>query len=144
METRIALIGIICGVVFAVITAMIFTAILYKAPFTKKTGITTACVCVVCSLIMGIINFPSYSSYVKNVPDAEDVESVTITDLYSDTALYDSVLWVGNIDYHEYEDRGKVEIKTPEAIAKAVEFHKSLVSDDTIKVSQQYLSLNPL
>ena len=140
---RIAVIGIICGVVFAVITAMIFTAILYKAPFTKKTGITTACVCVVCSLIMGIINFPSYSSYVKNVPDAEDVESVTLTDLYSDTALYDSVLWVGNIDYYEYEDGGKVEIKTPEAIAKAVEFHKSLVSDDTIKVSQQYLSLNP-
>ena len=141
---RNALIGIICGVVFAVITAMIFTAILYKAPFTKKTGITTACVCVVCSLIMGIINFPSYSSYVKNVPDAEDVESVTITDLHSDTALYalyDSALWVGN---NEYEDGGKVEIKTPEAIAKAVEFHKSLVSDDTIKVSQQYLSLNPL
>lgn len=140
---RSALIGIICGCVFAVLTAMIFTAILYKAPFTKKTGITTACVCVVCSLIMGVISFPSYSGYVKNVPDANEVESITLTDLYSDTALYDSTIWVGNSEYYEYENGGKVEIKTPEAIEKAVEFHKSLVSDDTIKASQRYLSLNP-
>ncbi|MGN0535110.1 MAG: hypothetical protein ACI4IR_03815 [Eubacterium sp.] len=140
---RNAVIGIICGCVFAVLTAMIFTAILYKAPFTKKTGITTACVCLVCSLIMGVISFPSYSSYVKNVPNAEEVESITLTDLYSDTALYDSTIWVGNSEYYEYENGGKVEIKTPEAIEKAVEFHKSLVSDDTIKASQQYLSLNP-
>lgn len=140
---RIALIGIICGCVFAVITAMIFTAILYKAPFTKKTGITTACVCVVCSLIMGIINFPSYSSYVKNVPDAEDVESVTLTDLYSDTAIYDSAFLLGGYN-DEYEEINKgLEIKSPESIEKIIEFHKNLVSDDTIKVSQQYLSLNP-
>lgn len=120
----------VCGIVLAFVFMMIFNAVFYKKAFTKKSSVTFGAVCAVSLVFLGFVFIPSYDSYVSYVPNADEVESVEyVCDEYN----YYSMDFNSLIDSIVYEEEPTVvEYKEPENIEKVLEFHKKIVSQNTI------------
>lgn len=121
------------AIVFAVISTMIYSGIFYKKVFAKNTVITLAVSSAVCLLFFGIVSLPSYSGYVKYVPEIDDIESVELIDGYYDSVSYNGSSYYSDSMTYGSELSGTFKFSADEGIRNAVELHKKIVDDKTIK-----------
>lgn len=125
----------ILGFIIAVVLFFVFNAVFYKKAFTKKTAATFGFVCAFSLIFLGVIYFPSYDNFVSYIPQEDEIESVEYicddfngyygNDLYS--------LFIGT-QIEENEDIS-IEYKQTENIRKMLDFHKKMVSAQTIMQS---------
>ncbi len=131
------------GIIVAVITTMVFTAIFYKKVFTKGTLITLACTSAACIIFLSALYLPKHNSFVKYVPEADEIESVEFTEddwAYSD---YNTSIFNRLVASYAYDYATTYSITSSEAIEKTIALHEAVVSDDVI--SRRYLDYtNPL
>lgn len=129
------IVTVFVGIVFAVISGLLFSRIFYKKWFTKITAITTAAVCAVCIIFVCSIYFPSYDKYVKYIPDQEDIEKVEISDYYGSNE-YDSVVsqLLSDSYFYDglYDSDSTVTITESQGIEDALELHRKSISDSAI------------
>lgn len=122
------------AILFSVIGTMIFSGVFYKKIFIKKTAITFAVSGALCILFVGLVSFPSYSNYVKYVPETDEIESVELIDgsvglmNYSSISYYTDVLSV-----YDFETSGSYKFAAADSIENAVQLHKKIIDDETIK-----------
>lgn len=121
------------GIVFAVISGLLFSAIFYKKAFTKKTAVTTGVVCLVCVIFVCLVYLPGYDKYVKYVPNADQVEKVEILNPPMDN-YYGSTLLNELVNFGDSDDGTKpiYTITNEKSIEDAINIHKKAVEDDTI------------
>jgi hypothetical protein len=121
---------------------MAFSGIFYKKVFTKQTGITTVCVCLVCTLLIGAVYLPNHNGYVKKIPNADDVESVELSGAYI-TDLGSSLLGSTLSRYgFDVDIDETIEIKDTENIKKMIALHQKLIDNNTIEASQNYSNIS--
>lgn len=135
------LVTVIVGIIFAVISGLLFSKIFYRKWFTKITAITTGAVCAACVIFVCSIYLPSYDNYVKYIPDADEVESIELTDVYgiNENDLVSRLMFMGAYDSDElYIDSDTVTIKSKQGIEDAMNLHKNTVSDDAISNTQHF------
>ena len=131
------IITILAGTVSAVLMSMAFSGIFYKKVFTKQTGITAVCVCVICSLFTGCVYAPSYSSFIKKLPEANEVESVEIYDLSYNSEFSGFISAINNNVLFNYDLGSDIKITSEKGIEDAIALHQKLIDDKTIEGSQQ-------
>lgn len=131
------IITILAGTVSAALMTMAFSGIFYKKVFTKQTGITAVCVCVICSLFTGCVYAPSYSSFIKKLPDATEVESVEIYDLSYNSEFSGFISAINNNVLFNYDLGSDIKITSEQGIEDAIALHQKLIDDQTIEGSQQ-------
>lgn len=125
----------ILGFVISVVLFFVFNAIFYKKAFTKNTAATFGFVCVFSLVFLGFIYFPSYDDFVSYIPQEDEIESVEyICDDYTGYYGYDfySLFMGAQI---EKDDNISIEYRQPENIKKMIDFHKKMVSAQTIMQS---------
>lgn len=110
-----AALSAVLGTIFAVLCVICLTAIFYKKPFTKQTGITAAAVCILCSFVTIGSSLPIYSHYINRVPDAEQVESVEFYDL---SQSFETISLLETSPANGYDPNAVFEIKEKENTEK--------------------------
>lgn len=138
------LLTIILGTVLAALITMAFTGIFYKKAFTKQTGITAVCVCVICSLFVGAVCFPSHSSFVKKLPEAENVESVEIYDLTYNGDYSGFISAINNNIMLNYNLGSTLKITDEQSIKNAIALHQKMIDDKTIEEAEQSTNVSIL
>lgn len=120
----------VVGLMVAFVFMIIYNAVFYKKAFTKKSTITFGAVSAVSLLFFASVFIPSYDGYISYVPEKDEVESVEYIcneysyyymDFYS---LLDSSLYA--------EEPTVIEFKDAQNIDKILDFHKKMVSQNTI------------
>ena len=138
------LITILAGTILVAIITMAFSGIFYKKVFTKQTGITAVCVCVICALFTGGVYAPSYSSYVKKLPEASEVESVEIYDLAYNSEFSGFISAINNNVMFNYDLGTDIKITSEQGIEDTIALHQKLIDDKTIENSQQVNNISLL
>ena len=122
------------AIAFAVIATMLFSGIFYKKVFTGNTAITLAAGSAVCLLFFAIVTLPSYSGYVKYVPEVDEIESVELIDGSTELLNYNSISYYSDsLAIYDFEKSSSYKFTTEECIKNAVQLHKKIVDDETIK-----------
>lgn len=128
---------VIIGIVFAVISGLLFSAIFYKKAFTKKTAVTTSVVCIVCIIFVCLVYLPGYDKYVKYVPSADQVEKVEIynsdIDTYYDSSVFNQLINLGETDA---DSEPSFTVSSSDSIADVIKLHEKTVADATIEKSK--------
>lgn len=138
------IITIIAGSVLAVLMTMAFSGIFYKKVFTKQTGITAVCVCVICSLFAGCVYAPSYSSFVKKLPEASQVESVELYDLSYNSEFSGFISVINNNSIFNFDVGSDIKITSEQGIEKAIALHQKMIDDKTIAESPHFNNVSVL
>lgn len=122
------------AILFSVIGTMIFSGVFYKKIFAKNTVITLLASGVLCILFVGVVNFPSYSNYVKYVPEADEIESVELIDGSVGLMNYSSISYYTDaLSVYDFETSGSYKFTAAENIENAIQLHKKIIDDETIK-----------
>lgn len=127
-------IAIPLALVFAVIATILFSGIFYKKVFAKNTAISFAVGSVLCIFFVLMVNLPGYSGYVKYVPETDEIESVELIDGSMSYMNYNSFSYYSDgLPYDYFETSDLYKFTTEESIKNAVNLHKKIVDDETIK-----------
>lgn len=122
------------AILFSVIATMIFSGVFYKKILVKNTVLTFAVSGVLCVLFVGIVSFPSYSNYVKYVPEVDEIESVELIDGSVGLMNYSSIsYYTGALSVYDFETSDSYKFTAAENIENAIQLHKKIVDDETIK-----------
>lgn len=122
------------AILFSVIGTMIFSGVFYKKIFIKKTAITFAVSGALCILFVGLVSFPSYSNYVKYVPETDEIESVELIDGSMGLINYSSISYYSDaLSVYDFETSGSYKFAAADSIENAVQLHKKIIDDETIK-----------
>lgn len=122
------------AILFSVIATMIFSGVFYKKILVKNTVLTFAVSGVLCVLFVGIVSFPSYSNYVKYVPEVDEIESVELIDGSVGLMNYSSISYYTDaLSVYDFETSDSYKFTAAENIENAIQLHKKIVDDETIK-----------
>lgn len=122
------------AIVSAIMATMIFSAVFYKKAFTKNTLITLAVSSVMCIVFAVAVSLPNYTNYVKYVPDIEEVESVELIDGSMEITNFTFYNFYPNpLPSYDFEQSRLYKFTTAENIENAMQLHKKIIDDETIK-----------
>lgn len=122
------------AILFSVIATMIFSGVFYKKILVKNTVLTFAVSGVLCVLFVGIVSFPSYSNYVKYVPEVDEIESVELIDGSVGLMNYSSISYYTDaLSVYDFETSDSYKFTAAENIENAIQLHKKIIDDETIK-----------
>lgn len=118
------------GLLVAFVFMIMYNTVFYKTAFTKKSSITFGAVSAISLVFLALVFIPSYDGYVSYVPEKDEVESVEyICDEYN----YYYMDFYSLLDSSLYEEEPTViEFKETQNIEKILDFHKKIVSQNTI------------
>ncbi|MCM1115712.1 MAG: hypothetical protein NC397_09470 [Clostridium sp.] len=128
--------AILVGIILAVLMTMAFSGIFYKKVFTKQTGITAICVCVVCTVFTALVYFPMHNSYVKYAPEASEVKSVEISNTFYNGEFRGVISLLNNFGFG-YDLQDTVKIESEQGIANAIALHQKTFDDTVMDKSKQ-------
>lgn len=142
------LVTVIVGIIFAVISGLLFSKIFYRKWFTKITAITTGAVCAACVIFVCSIYLPSYDKYVKYIPEVDEIESVDLIDVYgiNENELVRRMMFIGSYNSDDmYVQNQTMTITTQQGIEDAINIHRNTVSDEAIADAKKFsVGLNDL